>query len=206
VAFTNFLVGVPIDASLYYTGGFWNLLNGPALVGGLVSLLGFILLGGLFLSLKIEGDLGERGRWAALRAWFPGLLAMAALSFILFFSKGLANFSWITGTAAILALVLAALCGCLIYRKRLGAAFIIEAITILLVLLAFFSALYPNLMISNLDPANNLTITNAASGPYTLKVMSIVAAIFVPIVLVYQAWSYWVFRKRLSTKVKDLEY
>jgi len=158
VAFTNFLVGVPIDASLYYTGGFWNLLNGPALVGGLVSLLGFTLLGGLFLSLKIEGDLGERGRWAALRAWFPGLLAMAALSFILFFSKGLANFSWITGTAAILALILAALCGCLIYRKRLGAAFIIEVVTILLVLLSFFSALYPNLMISNLDPANNLTI------------------------------------------------
>ena len=61
-------------------------------------------------------------------------------------------------------------------------------------------------MVSSLDAANNLTITNAASGPYTLKVMSIVAAIFVPVVLAYQAWSYWVFRKRLSTKVKDLEY
>jgi cytochrome d ubiquinol oxidase subunit II len=206
VAFTNFLVGVPIDANLYYTGGFWNLLNGPALVGGLVSLFGFISLGGLFLSLKIEGDLGERARQASSRIWFPGLLALTALGFILFFTKGLANFPWITGTAAILAIVLAAVCGCLVYRKRLGAAFIIEVITTILACLAFFSALYPNLLVSSLDAANNLTITNAASGPYTLKVMSIVAAIFVPIVLAYQAWSYWIFRKRLSIKVKELEY
>jgi cytochrome d ubiquinol oxidase subunit II len=206
VAFTNFLVGVPIDANLYYTGGFWNLLNGPALVGGLVSLFGFISLGGLFLSLKIEGDLGERARQASSRIWFPGLLALTALGFILFFTKGLANFPWITGTAAILAIVLAAVCGCLVYRKRLGAAFIIEVITTILACLAFFSALYPNLLVSSLDAANNLTITNAASGPYTLKVMSIVAAIFVPIVLAYQAWSYWIFRNRLSIKVKELEY
>jgi cytochrome d ubiquinol oxidase subunit II len=206
VAFTNFLVGVPIDANLSYTGGFWNLLNGPALVGGLVSLFGFISLGGLFLSLKIEGDLGERARQASSRIWFPGLLALTALGFILFFTKGLANFPWITGTAAILAIVLAAVCGCLVYRKRLGAAFIIEVITTILACLAFFSALYPNLLVSSLDAANNLTITNAASGPYTLKVMSIVAAIFVPIVLAYQAWSYWIFRNRLSIKVKELEY
>jgi cytochrome d ubiquinol oxidase subunit II len=206
VAFTNFLVGVPVDGNLYYTGGFWNLLNGPALVGGLTSLLTAILLGGMFLSLKIEGDLGERGREAALRAWFPNLLALTALFFILYFTKGLTNFPWFTGAAAILALVLAALGGCLIYRKRLGTAFIISAITVALTFLAFFSALYPNLMVSSLDAANNLTIQNAASGPYSLKVMSIVAAIFVPVVLAYQAWSYWVFRKRLSTKVKNLEY
>ena len=99
---------------------FWNLLNGPALVGGLVSLFGFISLGGLFLSLKIEGELGERARLAASRIWFPGLLALTALGFMLFFTKGLANFPWITGTAAILAIVLAAICGCLIYRKGLG--------------------------------------------------------------------------------------
>lgn len=206
VAFTNFLVGVPIDANLYYTGGFWNLLNGPALVGGLVSLLASIIMGGLFLSLKIEGELGERGRGAALSAWFPSLLALTAFNFILYFTKGLEHFPWVTGTAAILALILAAVCGCLTYRKRLGTAFIVELITIILTCLAFFSALYPNLMISSLDTANNLTISNAASGPYTLQVMSTVAAIFVPIVLAYQAWSYWVFRKRLSTKVKDLEY
>jgi cytochrome d ubiquinol oxidase subunit II len=206
VAFVNFLKGVPIGADLYYSGGFWNLLNAPALVGGLVMLFGFIILGGLFLSLKIEGELGERARLAASRFWFPGLLALTALSFILYFLKGLSNFPWITGTAALLALVLAAISGCLIYLKRLGAAFIIIIITVLLTCLAFFSALYPNLMVSSLDAANNLTITNAASGPYTLKVMSIVAAIFVPVVLAYQAWSYWIFRKRLGTKVKDLEY
>jgi cytochrome d ubiquinol oxidase subunit II len=206
VAFVNFLKGVPIGADLYYSGGFWNLLNAPALVGGLVMLFGFIILGGLFLSLKIEGELGERARLAASRFWFPGLLALTALSFMLYFLKGLSNFPWVTGTASLLALVLAAISGSLIYLKRLGAAFIIVITTMLLTCLSFFSALYPNLMVSSLDAANNLTITNAASGPYTLKVMSIVAAIFVPIVLAYQAWSYWIFRKRLGTKVKDLEY
>lgn len=206
VAFVNFLRGVPIDAQLYYTGGFWNLLNAPALVGGLVTLFGFIILGGLFLSLKIEGDLGERARLAASRFWFPGCLALTALSFMLYFLKGLSNFPWITGAAALIGLALAAISGCLIYLKRLGAAFIIIIITVILTSLAFFSGLYPNLMVSSLDAANNLTIANAASGAYTLKIMSIVAAIFVPIVLAYQAWSYWVFRKRLNTKVKDLEY
>ncbi len=117
VAFTNMLVGVPIDANLYYTGGFWNLLNGPALVGGLVSLFGFISLGGLFLSLKIEGELGERARQATSRVWFPGLLALIALGFILYFTKGLAHFPWVTGTAAILAMVLAAIGGCLDLSK-----------------------------------------------------------------------------------------
>ncbi len=206
VAFVNFLKGVPIDASYYYTGGFWNLLNAPALVGGLVTLFGFIILGGLFLSLKIEGELGERARLAASRFWFPGFLALTTLSFMLYFLKGLSHFPWVTGAAALIALTLAAISGSLIYLKKLGAAFIVISITVVLSGLAFFSALYPNLMISSLAPANNLTILNAASGAYTLKVMSIVAAIFVPIVLAYQAWSYWIFRKRLNTKVKDLEY
>ena len=206
VAFVNLLVGVPIDQQLYYTGGLWNLLNLPALVGGLVTLSGFIFLGGLFLSLKIEGELGERARLASSRVWFPALLMLVILSFMLYFITGLANFPWVTGTAAILGLVLAAVCGCQVARKRSGAAFILTLITFTLTSLAFFSALYPNLMISSLNAANNLTITNAASGAYTLRVMSIVAAIFLPVVLAYQAWSYWVFRKRLSVKSKALEY
>jgi cytochrome d ubiquinol oxidase subunit II len=206
VAFVNLLAGVPIDANLYYTGGFWNLLNLPALIGGLLTLLGFTFLGGLFLSLKIDGELGDRARLAASRLWFPALLALVAASFMLYFTKGLVNFPIVTGAAAIVGIILAAVCGCLVVRKHSGAAFITTVISIALTTLAFFSALYPNLMVSSLDPANNLTITNAASGPYTLKVMSIVAAIFVPIVLAYQAWSYWIFRKRLSVKNKELEY
>jgi cytochrome d ubiquinol oxidase subunit II len=65
-----------------------------------------------------------------------------------------------------------------------------------------FTGLYPRILISSLDPSLSLTITNAASSPYTLKIMTIVAAIFVPIVLVYLGWTYWVFRKRVETKDK----
>jgi cytochrome d ubiquinol oxidase subunit II len=206
VAFVNFLEGVPIDSQLYYTGGFWNLLNLPALVGGLLSLFGFIFLGGVFLSLRIEGELGERARVAAGRIWFPALLVLVVVDYLLYFSRGLSDFPIVTGVAAILGIVLAAVCGCLLTRKHLVRAFILTVITIALTTMAFFSALYPNLMVSSLTAANNLTITNAASGPYTLKVMSIVAAIFLPVVLAYQAWSYWVLRKRLSENSKDLEY
>lgn len=206
VAFVNFLVGVPIDSQLYYIGGFWNLLNLPALVGGLLSLSGFIFLGGIFLSLRIEGELGERARVAAGRIWFPTLLILVVLDYLLYFTHGLSNFPPLTGVVIILGIVLAAVCGCLLSRKHLAAAFILTVITIALTILAFFSALYPNLMVSSLTTANNLTITNAASGPYTLKVMSIVAAIFLPVVLAYQTWSYWVLRKRLSVKSRDLEY
>jgi cytochrome d ubiquinol oxidase subunit II len=79
-------------------------------------------------------------------------------------------------------------------------------LTIGLATIMVFSGLFPRLMISTLDPANNLTIYNAASSPYTLKVMTIVAAIFVPIVLLYQGWSYWIFRKRISPESSDLHY
>ena len=69
-----------------------------------------------------------------------------------------------------------------------------------------FSGLFPNLMISTLDPAYNLDIYNASSSPYTLKVITIVAAIFLPLILAYQGWTYWIFRKRLSPDSPDLHY
>ena len=69
-----------------------------------------------------------------------------------------------------------------------------------------FSGLYPRLMISTLDPAYSLTIYNASSSAYTLRILTIVAAIFMPIVLVYQGWTYWIFRKRLSPDSPDLHY
>ena len=77
---------------------------------------------------------------------------------------------------------------------------------IILATVMVFSGLFPRLMISTLDPANSLDIYNAASSPYTLKVITIVAAIFVPVVVAYQGWTYWIFRKRLSPDSPDLHY
>jgi cytochrome d ubiquinol oxidase subunit II len=80
------------------------------------------------------------------------------------------------------------------------------ALTIVSATATLFQILFPRVMVSSLDPAYSLTIYNAASSPYTLRVMTIIAAVFVPIVLIYQAWSYWVFRKRVESQPEQLTY
>ncbi len=207
VAFVNFLVGVPIDSALYYTGGFWNLLI-PAGAGWRAGHpLWFHLPGRV---VPVTQDRGRTGRSCPCRVsadLVPGLARVDRPELHVVLHQGIGQLPMDHRcTSAILGLVLAAICGCLVARKHSGAAFVLTLVTFLLTSLAFFSSLYPNLMISSLDAANNLTITNAASGTYTLRVMSIVAAIFLPVVLAYQAWTYWVFRKRLSIHSKTLEY
>jgi cytochrome d ubiquinol oxidase subunit II len=96
--------------------------------------------------------------------------------------------------------------GYFLRRRREGWAFLMTSVTITATLITCFLIMYPRVMISSLNPAWSLTIDNAASSPYTLTVMTIVALIFVPIILVYQGWTYWVFRKRLETKVEGLTY
>jgi cytochrome d ubiquinol oxidase subunit II len=90
-------------------------------------------------------------------------------------------------------------------KGRDGWAFGMTALTIAVTLITMFIIMFPRVMVSSLDPAYSLTIYNASSSPYTLKVMTIVAVIFVPIVLIYQGWSYWVFRERLTAE-SQLEY
>jgi cytochrome d ubiquinol oxidase subunit II len=103
---------------------------------------------------------------------------------------------------AVIALVAA---GLLLNARRAGLAFVATGLAILVVVFSLFMGLYPRVMVSSLNPDWSLTIYNASSSPYTLSVMSIIALIMVPIVLLYQAWSYWIFRKRL-VRESPLEY
>ena len=207
VAFANLVRGVPIDSQMNYVGGFFNLLNPYALLAGVATLGLFSLHGAIFLSLKVDGELADQAQQLALRLWLP----VAGLSLLLLVGSYLsANmlvrlgvipaFVVVIGIAAIL------LCGVFLHRQRRGWAFVMTASFIILALATFFLILYPNVMISSLDPTWSLTIENAASSPYTLRVMTIVALIFVPIVLLYQGWSYWVFRKRIEAKSEQLTY
>jgi cytochrome d ubiquinol oxidase subunit II len=95
--------------------------------------------------------------------------------------------------------------GALIHREKMGWAFTMTTLTIVFTVATLFVSLYPRVMVSSLHPEWSLTIYNASSTPYTLKVMSLVAVVFVPIVLAYQAWTYWVFRHRIAAETK-LEY
>ncbi len=206
VAFTNIMAGVPIDANMTYVGGFWNLLNPYALIGGLTSLLGFILHGAVFLSLKTDGEMMTRAQDAARKVWLPATLVLVV--FIIatyFFTDVLQQLGINPGPIPIGAFFTMLAAGYFVYTRRSGWAFFMTALTILFATATIFMILYPRVMVSSLDPAYSLTIYNAASSPYTLRVMSIIALIFVPIVLAYQAWSYWVFRKRITAK-QELHY
>lgn len=203
VAFGNLVRGVPIDAKMQYAGSFFTLLNPYALVAGLATLSVFTLYGAIFLSLKTTGELHENARRLAERLW---MVSVAVLLVLLIFTYFVTNFVGklgvnpgilpLTGMVAIL------LTGYFLRKDHPGWAFVTTAVSIAFALVTAFRYMFPNVMISTLDPAFSLTIYNAASSPYTLKVMTIVALVFVPVVLIYQAWSYWVFRKRLTADSK----
>jgi len=195
VAFANIVHGVPIDEAGTYTGGFFSLLNPYALLGGLVTLGLFTTHGAMYLALKTVGDVRDRANALAPKA---GLAT--AVAAVLFLGWTLLDagktLTWITAVLAAVAL-LAALAAS--RAKREGWAFSLTGLTILLAVVTLFATLYPNVMPSTTNPDYSLTIANASSTDYTLQIMTWVALIMVPIVLAYQAWSFWVFRKRIGT-------
>jgi cytochrome d ubiquinol oxidase subunit II len=196
VAFANIVRGVPIDAAHEYAGGFWNLLNPYALIGGLASLALFTLHGALFLSLKTRGDVEERARGVARNLGWVALVLM--LAFLLWTYAAHASGEVVPGVVPIVVLALMGTVPWLVGKKLVGWAFLFTGLTIVLTVANMFTALYPNVMPSSLDAANSLTVFNASASHMTLKVMTIVAIIFTPIVLLYQGWTYWVFRKRIG--------
>ncbi len=207
VAFANLLRGVPIDGKMTYVGGFFNLLNPYALLGGVTAVLGFALYGAIFLSLKTTGDLLVQSRAMARQLWLPTTVAVVLLAAYSYLETDLLlrlgvnpGVVPITSIGALLA------AGLFLHRQREGWAFIMTALTIATTFLTMFLVMFPRVMISSLNPEWSLTIYNASSSPYTLTVMTIVAGLFVPIVLAYQAWTYWVFRKRLVAKLEGLTY
>lgn len=207
VAFANFLRGVPIDADMQYVGGFFNLLSPYAILGGVTSFGLFTLLGALFLSMKtvdpVEGKAKSivRGLWVAMLVVLVGLVAASSL-----FTDGGGSLGWLPLLLAGLGGLALLIAGLLSIRGRYGWAFILTSLTILLTAAAAFTRLFPRVLVSSLDPAYSLTIMNSASGATTLHTMTIIAAVMVPIVLAYQAWSYYLLRKRVTGKPESLHY
>ncbi len=206
VAFANMLRGMPIDETMTYTGGFFNLLNPYALVVGLMAVAVCVLHGAIFLEGKTSGDLRAASHKAARRAW-PITVVLVIVSVIgTYLSTDIvAQLGVNPGVAPLVGLGALLAAGYFVRKSKTGWAFAMTSLTIICSLITYYLILYPNVMVSSTDPAYNLTIYNASSSPYTLKVMTIVALIFVPIVLIYQGWSFWVFRGRI-TEQSTLEY
>ncbi len=207
VAFGNLVRGVPIDASMNYVGGFFFLLNPYALLAGISTVVIFTLYGAIFLSLKTTGELHEKARRLAGRMWLATVLFLLALLVATYLATDmLPRLGVNPGVVPITGMVAILLTGYFLRRKREGWAFITTALAIAFSLVTMFLIMYPRVMISSLNDTWSLTIYNASSSPYTLTVMTVVAVLFVPVVLVYQGWSYWVFRKRIESKPETLTY
>ncbi len=199
VAFTNIVQGVPIGSDMNFTGNLLQILNPYALLGGLVVVLIFTLHGALFLSLRTTDDLKERAEKIARMLWIPIGVITAAFAIMGYWNTVLfEGLGLVPGSFPTLAILSFITCFVFIKLKMQGYAFAAMAATILLGASVVFYGLFPNVMPSSLNPEYSLTIYNASSSELTLKIMSIVALFFVPIVLAYQGWSYYVFSKRIS--------
>jgi cytochrome d ubiquinol oxidase subunit II len=194
VAFANLVHGVPIDADKEFVGSVFTLLNPYGLLGGLTTGLLFLTHGAMFLALKTDGDIRHRARGLSVKLGLAA--AVVAVVFLVWTQAESGNLGsavlFVAGAATLLAGVFAAHAG------REGWAFLGTFLTIALAVAGLFVALFPDVMPTTLTDGVSLTTTNAAATAYTLKIMTVVAVVFTPVVLMYQGWTYWVFRKRIS--------
>ncbi|WP_426592676.1 cytochrome d ubiquinol oxidase subunit II [Cellulomonas sp. McL0617] len=194
VAFANLVRGVELDADHQYVGGFWALLNPFALLGGVTTLLLFLTHGAVFLALKSDGSIRDRAGTFAARSSIVTLVVAAAWAMWAQVAYSVA-WTWIAVAVAAVSLVVVVVAA---RGRREGLAFSASAVAIIAAVVLIFGSMYPDVMPA-FDPANSLTISNASSTHYTLVVMTWVAVVLTPIVLIYQGWTYWVFRKRISS-------
>lgn len=207
VVFTDLLGGVPIDQNLNYAGTPFSWVTPYGLIGGLTMVSVFLLHGANFLTLKLDDHMRERARAAArvLYIFAAIMVVILAISTYIFTDIGIRigvnpGILPIASVVALLATIL------FINRRMEGWAFVMSGLNIVLTQVAFFSLMFPRVMISSLNPAWSLTIDNTAASPRALEVMSLVALIFIPVVVAYESWSYYVFRKRIKTDKEHLVY
>jgi cytochrome d ubiquinol oxidase subunit II len=200
VALSNLVHGVPLDSSHGYAGDFFDLFSAYTVLGGIAVVVLFAFHGASYLAIRTLGDLCIRAAAAARR--LSVLAALAGIAFVAWTvvvahnrnSRGILPTALVAAVTAV-ALVLAVAFS---YARRSGWGFAMTGLAAIGVVMTIFTGLYPRVLVSNPDFANSLTTANAASGHYALQVMTIVAVIFTPIILIYQGWTYHVFRKRLG--------
>lgn len=199
VAVADLIRGVPIDSKMQYVGTFFDLISPYALVGGVTFFLVFMLHGALYLTLKTEDEMAERARQMAEKVGILAIIFCLLLAVLTYFQTDLFSSPLAIVTLLATALTLVAAYG-LTRAGKNGWGFISNSLTIVFFTVSIFAALFPRVMVSSLKPEWSLTIYNASSSPYTLKIMTIVAFVMVPIVLAYQIWTYWIFRKRVTER------
>ena len=196
VALANLLHGVPIDADQEFTGSFIDLLNPYSLFAGLTLVLLCVLHGSTFLGLRTDGIVRERATTVAGRA---SIVTGVALLVFVTWTQLMLDRGAIPDLIPAGAVIATFAVSWLVREDRDGWAFAMTAFAIAATVATFFIDLYPRVMVSSTKAANSLTVQNASSSAYSLKVMTIVMVVFLPLVLLYQGWTYYVFRRRVTT-------
>jgi cytochrome bd ubiquinol oxidase subunit II len=194
--FANIVRGVPLDSDKQFTGAVADLFGPYALLGGLTTGLLFALHGAVFIALKTAGEVRADAVRIAKLLLGPTAAAVGGFGLWTQLAYG-SGWTWILVALAVFGILAGAAA---LFAGRDGWAFAGTALTVLSASALLFGALFPDVLPSTIDPAFNLTVDNASSTPYTLKVMSWAALVVTPVVLGYQAWTYWVFRKRISVE------
>jgi cytochrome bd ubiquinol oxidase subunit II len=195
IALGGLLHGLPINSAQNFTGSFWDLLQPYALFTGVTLVLICLLHGATFMCLKTTGDMRERS-WQVARRVAP-VTGAAVIAFIIW-THVTASTTFFLNVIELLAVLAVIAAVWLVYDHREGFAFAATTVTIGSCIISLFVDLYPNVMVSSTNHAYNLTVHNTASNGYSLKVMTVVVIIFLPVVLAYQTWTYYVFRRRIS--------
>ena len=197
IALAGLLHGLPINSAQNFTGSFWDLLQPYALWTGVTLALVCLLHGATFLSLKTTDAMHARSR--LLARWVAPFTGVFVVGFIIW-THVTASTTFFLNVIELLAILAVIAAVWLVYARRDGWAFTATTVTIAACILAIFVDLYPNVMVSSTSTAYNLTVHNTASPPYTLTAMTVVVVILLPLVLLYQAWTYYVFRRRVSKR------
>jgi cytochrome d ubiquinol oxidase subunit II len=200
IGLANLVHGLPLDSNGDYAGNFWDLFSGYTVVAGIAFVLVFAFHGAGYLTLRTAGDLCARARRAARLLAVPAVAVGAAF---LIWTVAVAvdtNDKGVFPTVvpAVIGIAAFALAAFFVYVGRSGVGFAMTALGTVAAVATLFTGLYPRVMVSSPDFGNSLTVANAASAHYTLAVMTVVALILTPIVLLYQAWTYYVFRARVT--------
>lgn len=203
VLFASLIQGMPINSDMDMYAGFFDYITVFSVWGGVTITLMCLLHGLLFITLRTEEDIQDRARRMAKRVWFITVPALVIFVVLAYFNTDMFQVRPVLVPLMIgIVVVMYVLSALFIWKDRDILAFIFGGLGIVFTIATIFVSLFPRVMISSINSAFDLTIENAASGQYSLSVMTIVAVTLLPFVLGYQIWSYYVFRKRVSSKEK----
>lgn len=200
VALSNLVRGVPLNPSGGYAGNFWDLFSPYTVFAGVITVLLFAWHGATYLTLRTRGDLLERAGAVARKLALPvtlGVVVLLAWTVVVAVDNNAREplGPALPATLGSLALIAAIVFG---RRSRESWAFLMTALATVLLIATIFTSLYPRVIVSSPEFTNSLTVAGASSSHYALKVMTIVAVILLPVVLLYQGWTYYVFRERVG--------